>query len=104
MNPTELLLRWFKAACLREAIKPAGGTPVKGSAHPKLPPCGRSAGIAKNLRATPRKVNYEQPPVYAKPKPLRREYAKGLRGRALCPCKSGKQWRNCHMRAKAVAA
>ena len=103
MNPTELLLRWFKDACLREALKPAGGTPMKGSAHPKLPPCGRSAGIAKDMRATPRKVNYEQPPVYAKPKPYKRATPKIGRNEP-CPCNSGKKWKRCCMQMKAVAA
>lgn len=48
------LMSAYKQLCLLDALRPAGGTPYRGSAHPKLPVCGRAAGVARNLRKTPR--------------------------------------------------
>ena len=101
VNPTKALLAWFKRMYLNDALRPAGGTRVRGSAHPKLPPCGRAAGTAKNLRVTAREPTEPDSLKILVPgkKPFRRQYPKGPRGRSSCMCGSGKQWRDCHMRA-----
>lgn len=47
------LIAAYQQLCLFEALRPAGGTRYRGSAHPKLPACGRAGGVARNLRKTP---------------------------------------------------
>lgn len=99
-NPTKAVLQWFKRLCLNDALRPAGGTRMRGSAHPKLPPCGRAAGVAKNLRVTPPKLSEPDPNkmLFVKPKPFRRLIPRIGRNQP-CPCGSGKKWKACHMQA-----
>lgn len=108
------------------ALQPTGGTRMKGSAHPKG---DRSPGVARCMRLNERgaiaKANAEakeaarvaalspaeqiaeltktqSASVKVRSIPLRREYPKGAKGRAPCPCNSGKKWKHCHMRAAAA--
>lgn len=72
---TEALLEFFKRLALNWMLRPTGGTPMKGSAHPKDK--NRNPGVARNLRKTARvfeapdpiKVGskFIQPPTRVKP-------------------------------------
>jgi hypothetical protein len=64
MTKTKRLKKWPESAELlrkiwlhlgfRKAQLPPGGTRMKGSGGPSFPPCGRAAGVARNLRQTER--------------------------------------------------
>lgn len=81
MNRENEVLKFFRNLSLNWMLRPAGGTPMRGSAHPKDK--SRNPGVAKNMRLNARKIEYVSPPAFAKPAPYVRLALKVARpGRA----------------------